>query len=72
MSHTIIELSLFRVSRFSGISNLRMYQITTGGGYIQLSVVQIINLREVLKAICFDSPPCNEAELHTTPRILGE
>lgn len=65
MSKTIIEKNGFTISRFAGPNGLRMYQITTPKGFIALNVVQAILLRNTLKAMCFDNPPCNETEMHS-------
>lgn len=79
MSKTIFQRKGFAVGRFAGaelangLGHMRMYQITTPDGkHVQMNVVEILNLREVLNAMCFDMPPCNDEELHTHPKEFYE
>ncbi len=55
------------VTRFCGQSKKRMYQINHNGKYIAMDIVEIIRLRNILTAMCFDNPPCNKSEFHSKP-----
>ncbi len=71
MSRIVVDESECRgfcLSRYAGPDRMRMYQISNGTGFVQLTVVELLNLREVLESLCFCNPPCNEAEFHSPAR----